>query len=367
MKRTVSAVPRISIVSMDAQKHIKYFKRNLDSLPNAYTCYDSSHVSLVFFCLAGLKLLNGLDDIPSQDRLNWIEWIYKHLVGSQNCKGFRGSLSHQLDENIGDSLYDPPNLSCTYFCLASLCILQDRSLPTRIDRRAFLQYLKLCQRPDGGFNGVYHSSTGPFGDGDARYIYVASAVRRILGCDDSCQSFDVEKAYLFIKSTLSYDGGMSDYPGSESHSGLTYCGLAALALCDHLDPTEWGHTAKWLSNRQLTQPLIDTGYWDVDDLGGVNGRCNKPADTCYSFWTGASLKLLGFYDFIDTEAQKHFLLEYMQSALLGGFAKSKDSYPDPLHSFLGLAALALDGDSFDAALCLPKSTVQFIDSLQWPA
>ena len=33
----------------------------------------------------------------------------------------------------------------------------------------------------------------------------------------------------------------------------------------------------------------------VDIFAGFNGRCNKPADTCYSFWAGGALAVsLGF-------------------------------------------------------------------------
>lgn len=346
---------------METKKHIQFFKRHLDSLPSAYTSYDSSHTALVFFCIGGLKLLGSLNDISGEQRQNWIEWIYLHMVDES---GFRGSLSHCLDHP--GSMFDPPNLSSTYFCLASLCLLEDSDISNRIDRRRFLEYLKRCQREDGGFNGVYSQSIGPFGDGDARYLYVASAICRILGFNNSDDKiFDIDKSFLFIKSTQAYDGGLSDQPGSESHSGLIYCSIAALALCGRLDPSDWDATARWLGHRQLDLLLMDTGYWDCEDVGGVNGRCNKPADTCYSFWTGASLKLLGHYDFIDAEVQKNFLFNCMQSPLLGGFVKSKHEYPDPLHSYLGLAALSLDGDSFDAALCLPKTTVDFIDSILW--
>ena len=34
--------------------------------------------------------------------------------------------------------------------------------------------------------------------------------------------------------------------------------------------------------------------------GGFQGRCNKDADTCYSFWIGGTLDMLGAFDMVDT-------------------------------------------------------------------
>lgn len=85
---------------------------------------------------------------------------------------------------------------------------------------------------------------------------------------------------------------------------------------------------RWLINRQ-------------ED--GFQGRPNKPVDTCYSFWVGASLKMLDMYEFVDFERNKEYLL-MTQDGLLGGFAKWVDTRADPLHAYLGLAGLSLMKD-----------------------
>lgn len=82
---------------------------------------------------------------------------------------------------------------------------------------------------------------------------------------------------------------------------------------------------RWLLNRQ-------------ED--GFNGRPNKPVDTCYTFWVGASLKILNAYNLIDTEKLKSFVLA-TQDNVTGGLAKWVSHYPDPLHTYLGLAGLSL--------------------------
>lgn len=39
-------------------------------------------------------------------------------------------------------------------------------------------------------------------------------------------------------------------------------------------------TVHWLVYRQSVEE---------EEIGGFNGRVNKPADTCYSFWVGGAL------------------------------------------------------------------------------
>ena len=67
---------------------------------------------------------------------------------------------------------------------------------------------------------------------------------------------------------------------------------------------------------------------------GFHGRPGKPADSCYSFWIGASLHLLGINDLSDCEANREFLLD-TQNTFIGGFGKYADERPDPLHTYLG--------------------------------
>lgn len=67
--------------------------------------------------------------------------------------------------------------------------------------------------------------------------------------------------------------------GQEAHGGSTYCAVASLALMRKLDRIRYKH--------RLVQ-------WCMDRQGqGFQGRPAKPPDTCYSFWIGAAMKLLG--------------------------------------------------------------------------
>ena len=62
--------------------------------------------------------------------------------------------------------------------------------------------------------------------------------------------------------------------------GSTFCAVAALSLMGKLkevfSPGERESLMKWCLLRQQT---------------GFQGRPNKPTDTCYSFWVGATLKV----------------------------------------------------------------------------
>lgn len=80
--------------------------------------------------------------------------------------------------------------------------------------------------------------------------------------------------------TQTYEGGLGGAPGNEAHGGYTYCGVAALALLDALPALNLPALARWLAQRQGTVE------------GGFNGRTNKLADGCYSFWQGAALPLV---------------------------------------------------------------------------
>lgn len=108
---------------------------------------------------------------------------------------------------------------------------------------------------------------------------------------------------------------MTDQP---QLAGFTYCALAALALLEHSSFTRItvfklpaisnpGQTINWLLKRQTAQPDCPSlnGQQPSEEQtprssspkpghrtpgsAGFNGRCGKSADTCYSFWVGASL------------------------------------------------------------------------------
>ncbi len=104
-------------------------------------------------------------------------------------------------------------------------------------------------------------------------------------------------------------------------------------------------------------------------LLGFNGRCNKHADSCYTWWTVGTLTILARHGLVDDAGQvlwepsRRFLLEETQH-VIGGFSKTPGGPPDLYHSYLGLAALATKGEpdlkAFDPAMSVSTDTVQKI-------
>jgi prenyltransferase beta subunit len=90
-------------------------------------------------------------------------------------------------------------------------------------------------------------------------------------------------------------------------------------------------------------------HWCVHrQVGGMQGRPNKAEDTCYSYWIGGSLRLLGQNcdDLLDHHALRQFILVKCQNAKIGGFSKIPKCYPDILHSFYSLAWLSLSNKNY---------------------
>jgi prenyltransferase beta subunit len=73
--------------------------------------------------------------------------------------------------------------------------------------------------------------------------------------------------------------------------------------------------------------------------GGMQGRPNKAEDTCYSYWIGGTLHLLGQDHLLDQVALRQYVLSCQFD--MGGFGKVVGAYPDLLHSFYSMAWLSL--------------------------
>jgi geranylgeranyl transferase type-1 subunit beta len=101
---------------------------------------------------------------------------------------------------------------------------------------------------------------------------------------------------------------------------------------------------------------------------GFCGRPHKPADTCYAWWVCGSLHLLpGGSEMYNRPALRQYLLEKTQHPVLGGFSKFPGDPPDLYHSYLGLAACALERDEMvkviDAGMCISSEARERIGRL----
>ncbi|KIV99171.1 uncharacterized protein PV09_09125 [Verruconis gallopava] len=400
----------------ERQKHILYWKRCLRTyLPNQYTTMDANRMMLAYFTILSLDILGSLDStLSSDERQACIDWIYlcQHRDG-----GFRGSPPPAVEmEGLASSDWDVATVPATFFALSMLAMLKDDFM--RVKRKECLCWLLKMQRPDGSFGEHLGEGGAIEGGMDTRFGFCAAGVRWILrgravGDVEGVKDVDVDALIKCIRRAQTFDGGVSEMIFHEPHGGYTYCALAALALTDGLpkeiqtpysgDPStrrnsglsDVEFTTHWLVSRQTSQLNADGEEPDDDDddddddadddndglidsgrdqsavtplIAGFNGRCNKPADTCYAFWIGGSLSLLSRLHLASLPSSRNYLLTKTQHTI-GGFAKKPGDPPDIYHSALGLAALALMGEEglkgVNPALCLSFEACSWIESLEW--
>ena len=89
-------------------------------------------------------------------------------------------------------------------------------------------------------------------------------------------------------SMLSEDDDGNNDEEAETHESLAQEqeGLAASQSSSMTAHTEHAPSRSMESNTSET--IVEDPHW-----AGFNGRCNKVADTCYSFWVGGSLGVSG--------------------------------------------------------------------------
>ena len=61
---------------VDVARHVAYCRRCLNLLPGAFTSNDLNRLSLGFFLLNALDILDHLSCITPEEREEWINWIY---------------------------------------------------------------------------------------------------------------------------------------------------------------------------------------------------------------------------------------------------------------------------------------------------
>ncbi|KAI5725989.1 hypothetical protein M8J77_022477 [Diaphorina citri] len=137
-------------------QHARYFKLHLDMLPEKCSSYDSIRVTLLFFAISGLDVLNCLDNVISADRRkDIIDWIYKLQVvpneSSSNLEacGFQGSNCLNFSDEFPSNMcsYRLGNIALTYSALCTLIILGDDL--SRVHKKAVLHGVKVLQEKSG--------------------------------------------------------------------------------------------------------------------------------------------------------------------------------------------------------------------------
>ncbi|KAK4162399.1 geranylgeranyl transferase type-2 subunit beta [Cladorrhinum sp. PSN259] len=310
------------------------------------------------------------------------------------------------------------NIPGTIFALQLLALMADENDPegafNGVDRVQTLRWLRRLQRPDGSFGEVLKQIPGKgweiLGGYDMRYCYIAASIRWMLRGDVASQDdkgwvedFDVDGLKRYILRSQTYDGGFAASSEEEPHAGYAYCAISALSLLDRpLETGEKPHESEilnsglrdmpglvhWLASRQFvyiepTAPSSDDQDSESEEeedvvnfllpskpspsaespLVASNGRTNKVADTCYSWWVGAALANLTKTELFNWKATRRFLVEKMAHRI-GGFSKYPGGPPDVYHSCFGLTAMAVMAEpglrALDSALAVPVDTVKVI-------
>ena len=382
----------------ERRRHVRYFAACLRNLPRQYSSADTTRLSLVHFCLQALDLLGCLPDGPATcgevgsgdvyiDRGPIIEWIYGLQtlpIRSADDEGERirgggfkgGTYLGPLGGDDDDASnprhpYDHSHLAMTYVAICSLRALGDDL--SRVDADAVLGTIRTLQREDGSFDAVSVTADGgsDLEEGEAcdlRFMYTAivtwylltrvdrsgvPAERRIGEEDD--QTINIEAATEYIISCIAYDGSLALTPhGREGHGGSTLCGVASLKLMGVLDEVAhrldgWkSDLVYWCVSRQYPLPSDRTDRGDEGKSAfeydgyagaGMQGRPNKKEDTCYSYWIGGTLHLLGESRLLNGRALREYVLSCQSP--YGGFGKTVGAMPDLLHSYYSLAWLSL--------------------------
>lgn len=371
------------------EAHIRFFVSCLETgFPEQFVSLDTSRLTAVYFAVLGLDMLGALDQIDKRAVVSYIlamqipadrtgkrpghcGFIGSTFLGqiftpggtggecsfcgdgssnrnstrnsssSSSSSGSSGSTSGMgtlefcqpssspseaaVEESSADRFMQG-HLAMTYTSLAVLATLDGDTLTERVDRASLVSGMRHLQQPEGSFRATLDGS-----ECDMRFLYCACAISSMLG---DWSGVDVERAVGFVRSCITYEGGISLVPGAEAHGGSCYTAVASLVLMGRLDEvlgsSEKAALQAWLEQRICLE-------------GGYNGRTNKETDSCYSFWVGATLQLLGAFDDCDHGPTRSFLLQHCQARRHGGFKKTPEHHQDVLHSFYSLCWLSMSG------------------------
>jgi len=325
--RTSLIDPETKNVLLLRSKHKSYLQnplrpKNEYKLPGSYISLDSSKPWIIYWTLHSLDLL---DDLPSEEILIgvvhtlescWTDVVVDHQnevsdsgsgsdcneTGAGSGLGSGGTPNGSKGGGFGGGVNQMPHCATTYAAVNALSIIagcdedkypQAKHLAMSLLQRKRLKLLKwyLSLRYETtttatstskvvcGFR-MHHD-----GEVDVRATYCVCAVASLL----NILTEDLKLGMMeHVVSCQTYEGGFGGEPFSEAHGGYTFCALGALHIvskdCGFASLSECGVDTialeEWLVMRQM-------GY-----EGGFNGRSNKLADGCYTFWVGSAIAIL---------------------------------------------------------------------------
>jgi len=270
-----------------------------------------------------------------------IDWLW--TCYNPNDGSFGGNTGHQ-----GHLLY-------TLSALQILAI-SDQMHEARLlqHKSQIIRFIASLQQPDGSFVGDLQAR-----EIDTRFTYCALQSLALLGVlvlnhaknnVDATAVINVDQACDYILSCRNLDGGFGSCRGAESHAGQVFCCVGALAIAQRLD--RWrthgdsdSTNYLQLSSSSFSSPDELLAWWLCErqcDSGGLNGRPEKQADVCYSWWNISALSILGKVNWINTDKLAQYILK-CQDAEDGGIADRPEDMADVFHTFFGIGGLSLLG------------------------
>ena len=305
--------------------HRKYIKRvSEDSEAYEYAVSEHLRMSGIYWAAAALDLIDSLDALDGPAVVKFV------LECQHECGGFGGNLGHD------------PHILYTLSAVQILCLFD--ALP-QLDADRVMRYVTGLQRSDGSFQG------DEWGEVDTRFSYCALCCASLLGRLDE---LDVAGAVRYIAACENFDGGFGCVPGGESHAGQVFTCVGALTIAGRLDMCNSELLGWWLCERQTPG-------------GGLNGRPQKDADVCYSWWVLSSMCCLSKEHWLDAGALRTFILA-CQDEEHGGISDKPGDEADVFHTFFGIAGLAMlnrDGvRPIDPAYALPTHTMERLRAQQ---
>jgi geranylgeranyl transferase type-2 subunit beta len=268
------------------ESYITSLAAKLDA-PSSYEGAVTEHLRMsgVYWSITALSLICTPDEVDKKMGLtdsivDWVFQCYDPVTGS-----FGGNIGHD-----GHMLY---TLSAV-----QILAVADRLSDPRLQVDQILKFVSSMQQPDGSFSG------DAWGEVDTRFSYCAISCLSLLGALPSLRGgneeqqniIDLDKAVNYIASCRNFDGGFGCVPGAESHAGQIFCCVGALAIAGALHLLDDDLLCWWLAERQC-------------DSGGLNGRPEKQADVCYSWWILSALSIMGRVQWINTKKLKKFILQ----------------------------------------------------------
>ncbi|KAK8795718.1 hypothetical protein WA158_000374 [Blastocystis sp. Blastoise] len=305
-------------------KHIEYVTKSAQE-KDTLTSVVTAHLKMsgIYWGYSTLMMLNAEDNLSRDELLEFI-------LSSQNEDGgFGGSKGH--DSHI-------------LYTLSAIQLLSMLRALDKIDSMKVLNFILPLIKEDGSVMG------DRYGEIDARFSYCCVQTLYLLRLPKSPQEYiNIDVMSKYIAKCQNIDGGFGNIIGSESHAGMCFVCVAALSIMNTLNYINIDKLSWWIGQRQV-------------DSGGLNGRPEKQADLCYSWWALSVLDIIGRMKAINSSK----LLEYIlrcQDPLHGGLSDRPNDEVDVYHTYFGITGLNMLGflkehnipyKEIDPSYALPK-------------